>query len=314
MVNSNPAHGKSNAKIILIGEHAVVYGQPAIALPLTTVNVKATVEDAETESTINSSYFTGKLADFPVSGIKHLINYLIDKNEIENPLSITIKSDLPAERGMGSSAAVAVALIRAFYTYLGKPLTKTQLLNLANISEKDTHKNPSGLDAATCASEQPIWMVRNQELKTFPIKTHGYLVIADSGIKGKTSQAIAVVKEWLMHNPDETQKLISDLGQLAFNAKDALASDDIEKLGEIFNAAQAILRQLGVSCAQLDDLIALSLKNGSLGSKLTGGGKGGCFICLTKSIGDASGLSQALLDAGATQTWIEPLLKEAVHE
>ena len=72
-----------------------------------------------------------------------------------------------------------------------------------------------------------------------------------------------------MHNPDETQKLISDLGQLAFNAKDALASDDIEKLGEIFNAAQTILRQLGVSCAQLDDLIALSLKNGSLGSKLT---------------------------------------------
>lgn len=101
MVNSNPAHGKSNAKIILIGEHAVVYGQPAIALPLTTVNVKVTVEDAETESTINSSYFTGKLADFPVSGIKHLINYLIDKNEIENPLRITIKSDLPAERGMG---------------------------------------------------------------------------------------------------------------------------------------------------------------------------------------------------------------------
>ena len=90
LVSSNPAHGKSNAKIILIGEHAVVYGQPAIALPLTTVNVKVTVEDAETESTINSSYFTGKLADFPVSGIKHLINYLIDKNEIENPLSITI--------------------------------------------------------------------------------------------------------------------------------------------------------------------------------------------------------------------------------
>ena len=133
-------------------------------------------------------------------------------------------------------------------------------------------------------------------------------------LKAKTSQAIAVVKERLMHNPDETQKLISDLGQLAFNAKDALASDDIEKLGEIFNAAQTILRQLGVSCAQLDDLIALSLKNGSLGSKLTGGGKGGCFICLTKSIDDASGLSQALLDAGATQTWIEPLLKEAVHE
>lgn len=314
MINSNQAHGKSNAKIILIGEHAVVYGQPAIALPLTTVNVRVTVEDAETESTINSSYFTGKLTDFPVSGIKHLINYLIDKNEIENPLSITIQSDLPAERGMGSSAAVAVALIRAFYTYLGKPLTKTRLLNLANISEKDTHKNPSGLDAATCASEQPIWMVRNQELKTFPIKTHGYLVIADSGIKGKTSQAIAVVKERLMHNPDETQKLISDLGQLAFNAKDALASDDIEKLGEIFNAAQEILRQLGVSCAQLDDLIALSLENGSLGSKLTGGGKGGCFICLTKSIGDASGLSQALLNAGATQTWIEPLLKEGIHE
>lgn len=314
MINSKQAHGKSNAKIILIGEHAVVYGQPAIALPLTTVNVKVTVENAETETNIHSSYFTGNLADFPVSGIKHLINYLIEKNEIEQPLKITIVSDLPAERGMGSSAAVAVALIRAFYAYMNKPLTKTRLLNLANISEKDTHKNPSGLDAATCASEQPIWMVRNQVLKNFPINTHGYLVIADSGVKGKTSQAISVVKERLMQNPDETQKQIADLGQLTFNARDALASDDIESLGKIFNDAQDILRKLGVSSSQLDNLIDISLENGSLGSKLTGGGKGGCFICLTKSIADASGLSQALLNAGATQTWIEPLLKGGTDE
>lgn len=314
MIDNNPAHGKSNAKIILIGEHSVVYGQPAIALPLTTVNVNVTIKKSTTESAIQSSYFTGKLADYPTCGIKHLITYLINKNNIEEPLSILIQSDLPAERGMGSSAAVAVALIRAFYTYLDKPLTKTHLLNLANISEKDTHKNPSGLDAATCASKQPIWMVRNQELKTFPIKTHGYLVIADSGIKGKTSEAIAIVKERLLNDPHQTQKALSDLGQLAYNAKDALVSDDLTILGKIFNMSQDILYRLGVSCSRLDELIKISLNKGSLGSKLTGGGKGGCFICLTKSIADASNLSRSLLNAGATKTWIEPLLKENVYE
>lgn len=307
------AQGISNAKIILIGEHSVVYGQPAIALPLTTVNVNVTIKENDVSSTIlESSYYTGNLSTLPSSmnGFKHLINYLITKNNITKPLTIKITSDLPAERGMGSSAAVAIAIIRAFYNYMNKPLTKTHLLNLANISEKDTHKNPSGLDAATSASEEPIWLIRNQELKNIPINLHGYLVICDSGIKGKTSEAISVVKEHLIQHPNETQHLIETLGQLTYNAKDALANNQITVLGDIFNDAQKALVSLGVSCPQLDKLISISLSNGSLGSKLTGGGKGGCFINLVKTRKEATHLSEVLLNAGATKTWIEPLFKE----
>ena len=307
------AHGKSNAKIILIGEHAVVYGQPAIALPLTTVTVNVTLEKiSNLHSQIKSNYYTGPLTDLPLSmnGVKHLIKYLIQQLKIEDPLLITIDSQLPAERGMGSSAAVAIALIRAFYAYTAKPLTKTHLLNLANIAEKDTHKNPSGLDAATCASQEPIWMIRNQELTNMTVNLPGFLVICDSGIKGRTSEAIMCVKDQLCQDPESTHKLIKQLGQLTYDAKDALEDSNIELLGKIFNKAQAKLKQLDVSCPQLDKLIKLSLANGSLGSKLTGGGKGGCFINLVSTKKDAQQLANTMLKNGVTQTWIEPLFKE----
>lgn len=310
------AQGISNAKIILIGEHSVVYGQPAIALPLTTVNVKVTIEKSDlTDINIESTYFNGQLDTLPNSmiGFKHLIDYLTNKNNVFESLNIKIDSSLPAERGMGSSAAVSIALIRAFYNYINKPLTKTRLLNLANIAEKDTHKNPSGLDAATCASQEPIWMVRNQELKNIPVNLNGYLVIADSGIKGKTSEAISIVKERLIQHPDETQKLIENLGQLTYSAKDALSNNKIELLGDIFNDAQENLVKLGVSCSELNNLISVSLSNGALGSKLTGGGKGGCFINLVKSQSDALHLSNILKQNGATKTWIEPLFKEDIN-
>lgn len=312
-IKSVQAQGVSNAKIILIGEHSVVYGQPAIALPLTTVNVKITIQKIDApETVIESSYYNGSLDTLPSSmvGFKNLIDFLMIKNNISDHFKFIINSDLPAERGMGSSAAVAIALIRAFYNYLNKPLPKTRLLNLANIAEKATHKNPSGLDAATSASQEPIWLVRNQELKNIPINLDGYLVICDSGVKGKTSEAISLVKERLIQHPDETQKLIENLGQLTFSTKDALATNDFETLGNNFNDAQKILAALGVSSPELDHLIKISLKNGSIGSKLTGGGKGGCFINLVKTKADAEKLSQILLDAGATKTWIEPLNKE----
>lgn len=312
-IKQHQAQGISNAKIILIGEHSVVNGQPAIALPLTTVNVHVTIKKSLTDDIIiESKYFNGNLSQLPKSmiGFKHLINFLVQKNNVEASMLIKIKSDLPAERGMGSSAAVAIALIRAFYQFIQKPLTKTRLLNLANIAEKDTHKNPSGLDAATSASQNPIWMVRNQELKNIPINLNGYLVIADSGIKGKTSEAISVVKEKLIQEPNETQALIEKLGQLTYSAKDALSNNQISILGDIFNDAQKILVELGVSSVQLDKLINLSLANGSLGSKLTGGGKGGCFISLVKDKVAAHQLVDALTNAGVNRTWIQPLFEE----
>ncbi|KRM97506.1 mevalonate kinase [Liquorilactobacillus aquaticus DSM 21051] len=304
-------NGESHAKIILIGEHSVVYEQPAIALPLSKVKTKVHIKESnEGRQILHSRYFDGELLRSPasLSGIKHLINYILDAHSVANSSFVmTITSDLPAERGMGSSAAAAIAVVRALYAYFGWHLTHSKLLQLANIAEKDIHGNPSGLDAATSASSQPVWMIKNKELFTLPLKLNACLLICDSGIKGRTGEAVASVKKRMEIDPETTQTLIDRLGKLAFAARTQIANDDSLGLGKTFNLAQAQLATLGVSNKQLDELIKTSLALGALGSKLTGGGRGGCFISLVKNQKTANKIAQQLRKKGVTETWIQPL-------
>nr|WP_051993305.1 mevalonate kinase [Liquorilactobacillus sucicola] len=304
-------NGVSHAKIILIGEHAVVYGQPAIALPLSKVKTRVHIEETNNgKQILHSRYFDGELLHAPTSlaGMKHLIEHILDEHSLTaSSFNMTIKSDLPAERGMGSSAATAVAVIRALYDYFELHLSPAKLLRLANIAEKIIHGNPSGLDAATSASSHPIWMVKNKELYTLPININASLLICDSGIKGRTGEAVASVKKRLELDQHATQTLLNKLGKLAFAAREQIAHDDPTGLGETFNTAQEQLAALGVSNKQLDTLIETSLSLGALGSKLTGGGRGGCFISLMKDQEEAERLAQQLRIKGVTETWIQPL-------
>ncbi|WP_338040457.1 mevalonate kinase [Liquorilactobacillus uvarum] len=311
-------NGESHAKIILIGEHSVVYGQPAIALPLSKVKTKVHIKDSSNGPRIlHSRYFDGELKNSPtsLSGIKHLINYILEAHSMMNSSFImTITSDLPAERGMGSSAATAIAVVRALYTYFGWHLTHSKLLQLANIAEKDIHGNPSGLDAATSASSQPVWMIKNKELFTLPINLNACLLICDSGIRGRTGEAVSSVKKRLESDPEATQALINKLGELAFAARQQIANDDPSGLGKTFNIAQSQLAALGVSNKQLDDLIKTSLAFGALGSKLTGGGRGGCFISLVRNQKSAKEIARQLRKKGVTETWIQPLGNDPEEE
>lgn len=306
-------NGTSYAKIILLGEHSVVYGKPAIALPLKTITANTVISSLPNQDILlESNYFTGNLSSSPkqMLGIKNLITYLVENLNISSGIKIKLKSNLPAERGMGSSAAISISIIRAFHNFVNKPLTKAKLLKLANIAEKITHKNPSGLDAATSSSENPIWMIRDVETTDIPVNMDGYLLISDSGLAGQTSEAIKIVQENLKNNPAQTNELLNNLGNLTFTAKDQLATNNLVGLGKTFKKAHVNLKKLGVSISKLDNLIAIAEENGSLGSKLTGGGRGGCFISLVKTRDEANELANILQANGVTENWIEPLFKE----
>ncbi len=304
-----PQTGTSNAKIILAGEHAVVYGEPAIALPLTTVQAKATFRPQTGQTTIHSSYYDGPVATMPpaMNGIRTLLDQLMEAENYRDGYDLTIESALPAERGMGSSAAVAVAIVRAAFRFFDRPLNHQQLLTWAAVAEKITHKNPSGLDAATTASTNPVWLIRGHAPHPLPINVNATLLICDSGIKGKTSAAIMRVKDHLTNDPHTTHQHIHAIGAIVRKMKDALAANAVPKLGQLMNANQAELRALGVSTPQLDKLITLARQNGALGSKLTGGGCGGCFINLVPDPATAQRLATVLTAHGVTATWIEPL-------
>ncbi|BAP85608.1 mevalonate kinase [Paucilactobacillus hokkaidonensis JCM 18461] len=303
--------GTSHAKIILIGEHSVVYGQPAIALPLPEVKLTVTITKLDSEQQLlDSRYFSGSITEAPENmlGIKTLILALINQFDGQSDgWKMNITSMLPAERGMGSSAASAIAIIRAFFDYYDRQLSRETLLKLADIEEKITHRSPSGLDAATTSAINPIWFVKGHAGQHLAMNVTGTLVIADSGVKGQTGDAIKAVKEQLLSNKEATVGQIETLGNLAKETKTCLQNGNSNNLGIILSRAQTQLKLLNVSHPSVDNLIQVAMDNQALGAKLTGGGRGGCIIALVKDAATAQSLSVKLIDAGATATWIQPL-------
>lgn len=303
------ATGTSYAKIIFFGEHSVVYGKPAIAIPVYSVNVTVAIKLISVGQTIHCRYFDGPISEMAdnLKGIGVLIRQLLKSfNSPDLPFELTIQSKVPSERGMDSSAATAVALVRGFFNLFEKPLTRSRLLALADVEEQITHGNPSGLDAATASSEAPIWFVKNQINEQIEFHSSDlFLVIADSGIKGKTSEAVSLVHNNVVTNSDVAVPLIDQLGTIADSAKDALASADKKQLGMLMNQSQHHLSKLGVSTDTLDDFCRIAVANNALGAKLTGSGLGGCMISLTDNQRDAQIISTKLRQAGATQTWIQ---------
>lgn len=304
-------HGNSHAKIILIGEHSVVYGQPAIALPLPSVTTNVSITTtSDHQQTIDSRYFRGNLQDLPqkMAGIKKLIQQLLTNfHGIHDGWHLEINSDIPAERGMGSSAACAVAIVRAFFDYYEAPLSRSSLLKWAAIEEQVTHRNPSGLDAATVSSEHPIWFKKGAKGTPIPLNLDATMVIADTGVKGATREAIQTVQERLQDQPRETKQLIHHLGVLSADSKIAIAQNHPDVLGNYLTAAQHDLASLGVSDQHLDILVEAALDNGALGAKLTGGGRGGCMFAITNSALGSRKIASLLKDHGAAATWIQPL-------
>ena len=305
--------GTSHAKIILMGEHSVVYGQPAIALPLPSVQLSVTLSSRQdNQRIIKSRYYHGSLENLPSSmiGIKKLIDTLSARfNDPETGWDLKIESQLPAERGMGSSAASAIAIIRAFFDYYDEPLDRTLLLQLADVEEQITHRNPSGLDAATVSSDKPLFYVKGRIGVPIEMNLDASLVIADTGKKGATKEAILAVKDELKNNNEKAEEHIKHLGELVNQTKDYLAQNDIVKLGDALNFAQTDLAALNVSDPSLDHLIHVARDNGALGAKLTGGGRGGCMIALMQTAMGARRLASILKENGAHDIWLQPLDK-----
>ncbi|AZR98047.1 mevalonate kinase [Streptococcus suis] len=302
--------GRANGKIILMGEHAVVYGQPAIAMPFSAVEITAQVRAQGQALSVACDFYEGLVHKMPKiwESLKHAIRFSLYRigAPTDPAIHIEISSTIPAERGMGSSAAVAVAVARALFAYYKKELTDSELWDIVQSSEKIAHGNPSGIDATTTSGKSPVFFIKHQPIEHFELKLRAHLVVADTGVTGNTLEAISDVADLLEKKP-EAIKLVEELGNLTRQAKEDLATDQAELLGSRMNQAHALLQKLGVSDPSLDKLVSLAQENGALGAKLTGGGRGGCMIALARTVQDAHLLAQLLTQAGARQTWIQYL-------
>ncbi|WP_019795011.1 mevalonate kinase [Streptococcus sobrinus] len=285
--------GRAHSKIILIGEHSVVYGYSAIALPLKNIEVVCQVQASDQALEIDISD--------PLSTAVFAALEFLDKSD--EKISVEIESNVPAKRGMGSSAAVAIAAIRAVFDYFDQSLSLPDLEMLANQAEIIAHENPSGLDAKTCLSDTAIKFIRNLGFSEMAMDLGACLVIADTGIHGHTREAVSKVRSL----EEKALPYLHRLGNLASTIEIGLLAKDLLVVGQAMNRAHDELNHLGVSSPEANHLVQIAKNQGALGAKMSGGGLGGCIIALCRHQEEAVALATELEKEGAVNTWIENL-------
>ena len=296
--------GKSHSKIILIGEHSVVYGYPAIAIPLKKIEIECAIEEAK------SNFFYDKTDTLSVA-IFTALKYLKKENV---KIKYKITSQIPQKRGMGSSAAVSIAAIRAIFNYFRENLEDELLEKLVNTAEIVAHKTPSGLDAKTCLSDKAIRFVKNKGFSYIDLNLDAYLVIADTGIYGNTGEAIQNVKNL----GDKAELSLKKLGRLTDemtriltgnieNKEEKIRREKISKIGEIMTAANTELGKLNITIEKTELFVKTAIENGAAGAKISGGGLGGCVIALAENLEIMEKVKDGFTKCGAENIWVEKI-------
>ncbi len=299
-MNSASAPGK----IILFGEHAVVYGRPALAVPVT--QVRATVE-------ITPSDYRGIWFDAPDIRLKAplvelphdhplavALRIFFSNLEVDKypNLNIRIVSTIPVASGLGSGAAVSVALIRALASYLGRTISDADINKTAYEMEKVYHGTPSGIDNTVITYSRPVYFVRGKPIETFKPRYPFTIVIGDTGVIAPTKDSVADVHRLWENDRAKWESIFTSVGKVVEEARHAIEYGKIRELGELMDQNHSLLQHMTVSSPKLEELVEAARSAGALGAKLSGGGRGGNMIALAEP-NSVAAVGQALKSAGA---------------
>jgi len=304
------------AKIILFGEHAVVYGHPAVAIPLQDVRATAAVSleaslaspiiearDFKIQTTLDEKSPREKIV--PLLKTIELFNEKVAKLP-QSGWRLTLSSKIPIGRGLGSSAATSVAVLRALLKAMGKILLPKELINLSFELEKIHHGNPSGIDNTVVSLEKPILFRKDREpatIKPLPL----LFVVGDTGISKNTAEVVSQVAEAWAKDRERYDRIFNEIGQIALQGFRAIKDGDAKKIGHLMDENQALLEKIGVSSPELDHLIRTARIHGAFGAKLCGAGKGGCMVAVARDFETARIVANQLLKAGAEKSFITKL-------
>lgn len=297
-------------KIILFGEHAVVYGQPAIAFPVADIYAKVILRANPHADPGTVHIFASDIG----------LNSNLDELETQHPIRVAIRtcldqlqlssipacdiqifSTIPIASGLGSGAAISVALIRALCSHLGINRTDGEVSDMAFKVEKIFHGTPSGIDNTVISFNKAILFVQGEKPKFITIKVPLHFILADTGIRSKTIDMVTGVQQRLSQNNENYRRIFQDIGEICRLALGKLESGDVSAIGSLMSLNHRLLQKLEVSNTALDHLVDSALQNGALGAKLVGAGGGGHIAALCHQ-SKLLNLSDALKKAGAKNT------------
>ena len=297
-------------KIILFGEHAVVYGRPAIAVPV--LQVRAHVEVyARPQALAGEVHLQAPdvdldawLADLPGDQpLARVVREVLQDLSLSKcpACNIHITSTIPVASGLGSGAAVSVAVIRALSAFLGNPLPDEKVSAIAFEVEKLYHGMPSGIDNNVITYARPVFFVRGYPIESLRLPRPFTIVIGDTGVSSPTSLAVGDVRRLWQIDPARYEGVFDQIGRIAQLARKSIENGEPEHLGTLMNENQVHLRYIGVSSPELESLIEVAMAAGALGAKLSGAGRGGNMIALAEPE-KANEVARALEEAGAVRT------------
>jgi mevalonate kinase len=287
------------AKVILFGEHFVVYGEPAIVLAIDK-RAYATVENRQDKHlhirsanlNLAGCFENGifkieqgnvKEAKSRFEPVKLAVDEVLKKCGESIGLNIEINSTVPVAAGLGSSAAVAAAVAGAVGELLNVKMTKEDILRVAFEAEKTVHGTPSGVDPAIATFGGTLLFQTDTGFKPLEVQMDIPLIIGNTGIERSTRLQVEKVRNLKEKHPQIVDHIMWTAREIVLRAVDALKENDLETLGELMNINHALLYGVGVSDESLEWLITAARKAGALGAKLTGAGGGGCMIALAKN-------------------------------
>jgi hydroxymethylglutaryl-CoA reductase len=294
--------GIGYGKVILLGEHAVVYGRHAIAAPVP-MAIKALVEDCDDgiHLLIPRWGVEYKLASTPEErrSFERPAGVVLDQLGLSSrSMRIEVFPEVPRSMGLGGSAAMAVAIVRALDKHFKLGLSDEDVNHLAFQSEKVAHGSPSGLDNTLACYGKPLVFRAGDPpmVELLNIRKPIEAVIGMTGYEGLTAKTVGRVRTAWLKDPKLYERIFDQIDALTLRGIQAIQDEDLVALGELMNVCHGLLNALQVSSPELEQLVDIARESGALGAKLTGGGGGGSIIAICD--GNSDRVLSAIRGAG----------------
>jgi mevalonate kinase len=294
-----PARGRAAGKVILLGEHAVVYGRPALAASLP---LGLEVEVAHGSGPLRVESDRTELAgdERPAAVVREAAGIL---GLSTDRLVVRVRSELPPGVGLGSSAALSIAVLRALLQATGRQLAADEELALGRRLEAVFHGTPSGIDPAAALRDAGCFrFVRGDPPSIAPLRLARPLplLVVFGGRARSTGAAVAGLRARWEGDRARHEGVFDDVASTVAAGAAAIERGDLPALGRAFDRNQELLESLGVSAPEVEEVAARARRAGALGAKLTGGGAGGAVVAVAE---EADAVARAL-DAGGFRTMV----------